>query len=349
MLNFSHTYRRFSVCCAMFFSPLLMFLMLFSETAQAAMPAALNPVVAPPPVNKVDLIAALPAPLRESLITKFETGHIIKKKILATAFAVAKPAQVQDIDDIAHGFPRELLRRLENSNAVLTRSSPNLLSFTLQQEPATLAMVRQVANEHDSQFILAGEIRNAGLRIEKKYFGLWETRKRQIEIELALYDGVSGAMLARHTLQKQADDSAQVGREQTFGSAVFFASSYGKAIDTLLAEATQLLLQDLQAFPAMARILKIADGQIVLDAGAASAISTGDLASVSITARDLPVIGIKALQSQPQVLGSAQTSPGKLAIIQVQQNFAIAELAPEIKADEVKVGDFVRFDNLTPK
>lgn len=339
MFRSTYVYRLVSVCGAMFFS------LLMGSAAQSAMPAALTPVLAPHPVSKVDLIAALPASVRESLVSKHETAHIIKKKILATAFAVNKPAQVQDIDDIAHGLPRELLRRLENSKEFLTRSSSNLLSFTLQQEAPGVALVRQVANEHDSQFIIAGEIRNAGLLIEKKYFGLWTTRKRHIEIELAVYDGLSGAMLARHTLQKQAEDIGQVGREQVFGSAVFFAASFGKAINALLDEATQLLLQDLQTLPVMAKILKIANGQLILDAGAASAISTGDLASVVITDNSLPALGLKAQQGQPPVIGVAQTSLGKLAIIQVQQSFSIAELSPEMKADEVKVGDFVRFDN----
>lgn len=343
MFNSPCFYRRASTFAVTVFS------LLMGGAALAAMPAALTPVIAPPAVNKVDLIAALPASVRESLITNRETGHIIKKKILATAFAVNKPVQVQDIDDIAQGFPRELLRRLENSKEFLTRSSPNLLSFTLQQENPSVALVRQVANEHDSQFIITGEIRNAGLHIEKKFFGLWTTRKRHLEIELAVYDGLSGVLLARHTLQKQADDIGQVGREQVFGSAAFFAGSYGKVINVVLEEAAQLVLQDLQALPVMAKILKIANGQAVLDAGAASAISAGDLASVVITANTLPAVGLKALQAAPPVLGAAQSSLGKLAIIQVQQSFAIAELSPEMKADEVKVGDFVRFDNLILK
>lgn len=339
MFNLSYFYRDMSAIGA------LSFLLFMSYPIQAAMPAALSPT----PVNKVDLIAALPASVRESLKTNRETEHIIKKKILATAFAVNKPAQVQDIDDIAQGFPRELLRRLENSKEFLTRSSPNLLSFTLQQEHPGVALVRQVANEHDSQFVISGEIRNAGLLTEKKFFGLWTTRKRHLEIELAVYDGLSGALLARHTLQKQADDIGQVGRGQAFGSAAFFAGSYGKAINASLDEAAQLVQQDLQALPVLAKILKIANGQAVLDAGAASAISAGDLARVVITANTLPAAGLKALQAAPPVLGTALSSPGKLAIIQVQQSFAIAELPPEMKAEEVKVGDFVRFEQVMPK
>ena len=49
-----HFSRRTNVFGAMFFSLLLT---LFSETAQAAMPAALSPVVAPRKVEKVDLMA----------------------------------------------------------------------------------------------------------------------------------------------------------------------------------------------------------------------------------------------------------------------------------------------------
>jgi len=53
----------------------------------------------------------------------------------------------------------------------------------MQQETPTAAMLKQVSAVNDSQFILSGEIRNAGIRVEKKFFGLWNTPRRQIEIE----------------------------------------------------------------------------------------------------------------------------------------------------------------------
>lgn len=275
--------------------------------------------------------------------------HAFKKKILATAFAVSRLGQVQDIEDIAHGFPRELLLRLEKTDLFLTRTSPSLLAFTMQSETPGINLVKQVGAEFDSQFIIAGEIRNAGVQIDKKYLGLWETRTRHMEIEIAIYDGISGAMLSRHNLHTQAADQANVGRDRPFGSAAFYATSYGQAIDTILNHASVLVAQDLQQLPILARILKVGKGQIVIDVGATSSVALGDFASVFVGNNELPTLGLRSHQPSLVAYGLPQTNVGKAAVIQVQNNFSIAELAADVKADEVKVGDFVRFGGAAAK
>jgi TolB-like protein len=275
--------------------------------------------------------------------------HAYKKKILATAFAVSRLGQVQDIEDIAHGFPRELLLRLEKTGLFLTRNSPSLLAYTMKSETPSINLVKQVAAEFDSQFIIAGEIRNAGVQIEKKYLGLWETRTRHMELEIAIYDGVSGAMLARHNLHAQAHDQANVGREKPFGSAAFYASSYGQAIDTILNHASVLVENDLQQLPILARILKVNKAQIVIDVGATSAVALGDAASVFVGNNELPTLGLRSHQPSLVAYGLPQTNVGKAAVIQVQNNFSIAELASGVNAEQVKVGDFVRFGGAATK
>jgi hypothetical protein len=47
------------------------------------------------------------------------------KAILMTGFIVNKPAQSADLDDIAQGFPRELARRLEQSQQFSLRITPD--------------------------------------------------------------------------------------------------------------------------------------------------------------------------------------------------------------------------------
>ncbi len=267
-----------------------------------------------------------------------------KKKIVATAFAVNKPAQLADIDDISHGFPRELLHRLENSRMFLTRSSPNLLSFAFEQDVPGVPLIRQVAAENDSQFVIAGAIRNAGVLSTQKLLGLWTTKTRMIEIEFAIYDGVSGALIASHVAAAEAGDQAVVGREKAFGSAAFFNTGFGKAIDVLLKDAVQKIVSDLQTRPMLSKILKINKGRITIDAGASSAVETGDLAAVLARADELPATDLVADRAQPLAYGVMQNSPGKLAVVQVQDLFSIAELAVDVKPEGVKVGDFVRFD-----
>ena len=301
---------------------------------------ALTPAVQTVDLTSGETVTNIDKQVEQSL----RPEHLFRKKIVATAFAVNQPSQVADIDDIAQGFPRELLSSLENSRQFVTRRSPHLLSFNYQQETPGIKLIQQVAAENDSQFVISGEIRNAGQRIETKYFGLWETRKRHIEIAFAIYDGQSGSLLSRHQLQRQAEDQASVGRNKPFGSAVFFATGYGQAIASLLEEAAQLIAQDLAPFPVLAKNIKVNKSQIVLDTGATSAIATGDLATVVVAGNNLPLSGIQAYQSRPTLYGNAQTSLGKATIVQVQYLFSVAELAADITPGDVNVGDFVRFD-----
>lgn len=272
--------------------------------------------------------------------------RVLKKKIVMTGFAVNIPAQVQDIDDIAQGLPREILSRLEHSGSFLVRQSPNLLSYDLKQPAPPAKLVQQVAAENDAQFVIAGEIRNAGVRVEKKYFGLWENRNRHIEIEFSIYDGMSGAFLSRHHLYRPAEDDSKIGRDKPFGSVVFYATHLGKAIDSIVDESVAWIRKDLAPFPLIAKIIKRTDKQIVLDAGLSSNLEVGDQALLVADFDHLPVLGLSAQQAKPLQYGIPQASLGKMVITQVQLPFAVAEIQATAENDiaPLKVGDFVRFD-----
>jgi len=272
--------------------------------------------------------------------------RVLKKKVVMTGFAVNVAAQVQDLDDIAQGFPREMLNRLERSGRYIVRQSPNLLSFDLKQTAPTAKMVQQVAAENDAQFVISGEIRNAGIRSDKQFFGLWESRSRHIEVEFSIYDGLSGAFLSRHLLYRPAEDDAKVGRDKPFGSVAFYATSFGKAVDAVIEESVAWIRKDLAPFPLMAKIIKIKDQQIIFDAGLSSNIIVGDQALVVSDYDQLPTLGLSAQQARPLQYGIPQASMGKIKIVQVQLPFAVGELVDEQsgKAVQVKVGDFVRFD-----
>ena len=304
-------------------------------------------VVSPLTVKTVDITqGAQGTSAIDGVVQGQSAERYLKKKIVATAFVVNKLGQVVDIDNIEQGFPRELLRKLDQSHKFLIRSSANLLSFSAQPENPSLRLVKQVAAENDSQFVISGAIRNAGIGIEKKYWGLWKTNRRHIEIEFSVYDGLSGALLANHNILKQADDKAIVGLDKPFGSAAFYATAYGKAINEILDESAKLITKDLESHAVLAKILKIDHGQIVIDAGKSSEILAGDLATVEVANNELPTMGLNSSQSKPLEYGLPRTNVGKIAIIQAQALFSVGELSAEVKAEDVKVGDFVRFNNV---
>lgn len=272
--------------------------------------------------------------------------RVLKKKVVMTAMAVKLASQVRDVDDIAQGMPREILSRLDSSGSFLVRQSHNLLSFDLQQEAPSTRLVQQVAAEHDAQFVIAGEIRNAGVRVEPRFLGLWEHRQRHIEIEFAIYDGVTGVRISRHHLFRPAGDDSRIGRDKPFGSVTFYATQFGQAIDAVMQESVAWIRQDLANYPMLAKIVQVKDQQIYLDAGANSNLIVGDAGLAVAAFEHLPAWGIKAQQSQPVAYGVAQASMGWVKVAQVQMPFSILELKDVAPSDalQLKVGDFVRFD-----
>lgn len=276
--------------------------------------------------------------------------RVLKKKIVMTGFAVKVPLQVQDLDDVAQGIPREMLSRLERSGNFLTRQSKDLLSFDIKQDSPSAKLVKQVAADNDAQFVVAGEVRNAGIRSDKKFLGMWETRSRHIEIEFTIYDGMTGAFLSRHHLYRPAEDEGKVGRDKPFGSVAFYATNFGKAIDAVLEESVAWIRKDLAAFPMMSRIIQVNGNQIMLDAGVNSSLIVGDVGLVVSEYDQLPAMGLTALQARPSYYGAPQASMGKVQLNQTQLQFAMGEVEDngQAKAVKVKVGDFVRFDAAKP-
>lgn len=272
--------------------------------------------------------------------------RVLKKKVVMTAMAVKLASQVQDVDDIAQGMPREILSRLDSSGSFLVRQSHNLLSYDLQQEAPSTRLVQQVAAENDAQFVIAGEIRNAGVRVEPRFFGLWENRQRHIEIEFAIYDGITGVRISRHHLYRPAGDDSRIGRDKPFGSVTFYATKFGQAIDAVMQESVAWIRQDLASYPMLAKIVQVKDQQIYLDAGANSNLIVGDAGLAVAAYEHLPAWGMKAQQSQPIAYGVAQASMGWVKVSQVQMPFSILELKDVAASDalQLKAGDFVRFD-----
>ncbi len=285
-----------------------------------------------------------------SLFSKPKTvvhhDRVLKKKVVMTAMAVKLASQVQDLDDIAQGMPREMLSRLDSSGSFLVRQSSNLLSFDLQQEAPSARLVQQVATENDAQFVIAGEIRNAGVRVEPRFLGLWENRQRHIEIEFAIYDGVTGVRISRHHLYRPAGDDSRIGRDKPFGSVTFYATKFGQAIDAVMQESVAWIRQDLASYPMLAKIVQVKEQHIYLDAGASSNLIVGDAGLAVAAYEHLPAWGMKSQQSQPLAYGTAQASMGWVKVAQVQMPFSILDTT-EIPASDLvqlKVGDYVRFD-----
>ncbi|MBC3935554.1 hypothetical protein H8K47_09285 [Undibacterium sp. CY7W] len=161
------------------------------------------------------------------------------RSILLTGFAVNKPAQFSDVDDIAQGFPREVARVLEQTQQFGVRTIPDLLSMDWQLNPPTVGFLAQVAKNFGVRYVISGDIRNAGIRNTPVLFGLWSKKTRAIEVELNVFDAKAGVLVAKYRLSGTAEGDVTIGRQHVFGGDGFAASAYGKAILELAQKAAQ--------------------------------------------------------------------------------------------------------------
>src|SRR5574340_764504 len=261
-----------------------------------------------------------------------------KKKIALVQFDVANTQHVNDINNIYDGLPLALANRLETSGEFLTtytgRSSP------AEAGEAQREAITQIAGEAGAQFLISGMVVNAGTRQVKGYLGtsFGGTTKRHIEVELAVYDGLTGARLLLRRFDEQAQGDVRVGNDKPFGSSFFFETELGQALSRLLDLAVNDIRVALENVPFSAHVIRVDAKKVFLDAGSDSLLKPGDQLVVYV--RDAaPVVGLRG-----SVLGITDRAADTVTLTQVQPRFAIGELSEEAAKSGIKAGNIARID-----
>ncbi|MFZ6742717.1 flagella assembly protein FlgT middle domain-containing protein [Undibacterium sp. JH2W] len=170
-----------------------------------------------------------------------DSGLPPNKALLLTGFAVNKPVQVVDIDDAAQGFPKAIARRLMRERQVQVRTCTDLLSFDWQQDQPPVNLLQQLGQAYASRYIVSGEIRNAGAKIDDVLFGLLQKRTRAIELDVRIYDARTGQMLVQQEFSSTVGGNISIGREHVFDGVAFNSTLYGKAISDMLDQVASLV------------------------------------------------------------------------------------------------------------
>ena len=148
----------------------------------------------------------------------------LRKRISGTWFPVVNSLQIQDLDRLSKRLPEAILRRMEVDGGYIVPVDMVLPSLP---DAVTPDAVKSAANLANSQFLLAGKIINASVMS-----GFWPFKesKRQIELEIKLYDGYTGALISRHLISDEANGSVLIGDGIPFGSRAFFDTETGEVI-----------------------------------------------------------------------------------------------------------------------
>lgn len=283
-------------------------------------------------------------------------GADYRRKVLASHFWVMNPTQLLDMPDFPQALQSEMVRRMQEGGRFLPQLSVQDAAFELASgEPdVDPVRIRQLARQYGVQFVLAGVVRDAGTEGEAylptasrnlrpgerksvldlpilDFIGLGIKATpafRRFEMDLFIFDGISGAMLNRHRVSGEVQGDVAQQPEWLFKSR-FYETDFGQLVDQKLKELILALEKDVRCLPFSARIVRIEGRKAIFDAGATSLIRAGDR---------LQAYRLKPGQSLAG--GMAEEAVGSLTVAEVQPLFATAVIDG---ARQLEAGDYVRF------
>lgn len=185
----------------------------------------------------------------------------------------------------------------------------------------------------DSQYILLPEILDISTEpVESSLFGMWNNYpQRQFQLRLSLYHGISGEQIwseyydapAPWEFERQATVPAQSNR--------FWASSYGKNIETLLSQAGEDIDKVLNCRPLLGQVVSRVDNRVIINLGRNHGVKVGDQFQL-VLQQNLPdrLDNMRAVASE---------SRAKITIEQVTQESATALLQGANGAINIQIND----------
>ncbi len=166
--------------------------------------------------------------------------------LIVPAFFVGKSAQVQDMDEVAVNFPRELAQKLQDKTTSVVSFHAELPSFDpLSKEPAAKAL-QQLSAQYQCPYLLVGEIKAAGVFTESLWFGLWDRKWRNFTVATKLLDSRTLKTVSQHEYAQNVKGDASPGRQLNFGGSGFLTHPYGRIVMETLNDTVEAVYADLR-------------------------------------------------------------------------------------------------------
>ncbi len=259
-----------------------------------------------------------------------------RKKVAFMQLLVRDRSAAADLAYIEMELPRMLRKEMESRHGVIGVDGAQYLlaersaSAIEQNLIPSRALVERVAKELGTQFLVAGALLDTGVNDE--LLG----KSRRFEMELMLFDGVSGTLLARSRYNENIVGMGLLKPGVSVASAEFQATSYGLVIQQVLQRASSALFAELNRLPFSARVIRSDAKKVYFDAGSTSSVRVGDML-MAYKVSDEPM----ADPANSRFLGFAEQPIATLVVKSVQPQFAVGEL--ETEQVHIKPGDIVRF------
>ncbi len=272
-----------------------------------------------------------------------------RKKIALLGFTIDSPVDTVDLPNLGQRYPQTLAQQLNHDRLIVVDGSSHFL-FEQASLGQTLVPLRrqlhELANTLEVQFLLSGRILDLSVqRPEKnltdgwqqpleKFNKLWQGPVRQAVIELKLFDGLTGILIANQQFSIQAPGDMDMANKSMNSS--FWNSPFGQAVQELMLQQTTLVESSLACLPLQAKVMHLGPKGIYIDAGIDTLLQPGD--KLRVTHRQsVNLMGGVTTQNV-----YSEQAYGNMTITQVYPGWAIGELDKKELQRELKPGDIVR-------
>ena len=230
----------------------------------------------------------------------FANGY--KRSLAISNFFLEKPqsANMGALSDVNERLPREILRRMQGEQRlrVLDAVRYQLYSDTASiptsvTDRGTLTTAVDTATRIGAQYVLTGVVRNLDminpeLASERPVLrGFYERNRyreerfaRNFTVDLFIHDGFSGDLVTSRSYSTQGYWTENRTERVGFASSRFWEIHYGQKIDQLIEQMVSDLNVQIGCQPFMARITRVDNQRIYIDAGSDAGLQPGDTLSV---------------------------------------------------------------------
>lgn len=285
-------------------------------------------------IYRVSLRAELEAAAGRGAGGVCREGHV--KRLLIGGFPVLHPEELRR--DELSGYARltagEIGKRFSANPAVMVdydgnimvhRGEPERVVGSLPADAQAWKTIRAEAEKHRAQYLLVGAFRSLAHDADKK--------RRQVDIEAFILDARSGSCVARRRFAREAEGRVVLPTSISFGSPAHYDTDLGRAYGDVLTEIADWAEATASCQPFSARVIKVQDKLVYLDAGAEQGLAVGDHFS-AFKAAEQPVTTLGG-----EILGLEKRPAGELRVTTVYPRFAIGEFLARPAGAALAPGD----------
>ncbi|AUH51639.1 hypothetical protein CXB49_12850 [Chromobacterium sp. ATCC 53434] len=293
-------------------------------------------------------------------------GRSLRRRLVTTYFNVDRPAEASDLSSLATGLPTELSRRLSRNPMLLVRDADTIsvLADSRVSEPsAGRDVASQLGLREGVQFVVAGRVLSTSVTDKNTRPSIYESNntslqsaiyngpfsgmfgggvkyaptRRQFDMELWIYDGLTGSLLANERVSGEANGEVVPKLPKPFASTAFWETDYGKLVNRLMDQAAQRVDDVISCIPFSARVVRLEGKRVYINAGLLDGMAVGDKLLLYKRSSGQPVRDLITSLD----LGVPESLNGDISLVQVQPNFSIAVV--QSNRQPVREGDYVRF------